>query len=94
MLMKSVALELAPRRIRVNGIAPGAIKTAINAPAWNTPEAHGQLRSLVPYGRIGEVEDIAQAAVWLASDAADYMTGATLTIDGGLSLALHQPEDD
>lgn len=88
MLMKSAARELAPKRIRVNGIAPGAIKTSINQLAWDTDEARKQLEGLIPYGRIGEVEDIGKAAVWLASDAADYVTGATLTIDGGLSLAI------
>jgi len=93
MLVKSAALELAPKRIRVNSIAPGAIKTPINTQAWNTPKAHERLKALIPYGRAGEVEDIAQAAVWLASDEADYVTGATLTIDGGLSLALQGGDD-
>ena len=93
MLVKSAALELAPKRIRVNSIAPGAIKTPINTQAWSTPEAHDRLTTLIPYGRIGEAEDIAQAAVWLASDEADYVTGASLTIDGGLSLALQGGDD-
>ena len=86
LLMESMAQELAPRRIRVNGIAPGAIRTPINKPAWDTPEAYSKLMSLVPYGRIGEPIDIAQAAVWLASDNADYVTGATLFVDGGMTL--------
>jgi len=94
MLMKSAARELAPKHIRVNAIAPGAIRTAINEPAWITPQAEEKLNSLIPYGRIGEVEDIAQAATWLASDAADYVTGTTLTIDGGLSLDPHGPGAD
>ena len=94
MLMKSAARELAPKRIRVNAIAPGAIRTPINEPAWITPQAEEKLNSLIPYGRIGEVEDIAQAATWLASDAADYVTGTTLTIDGGLSLDPHGPGGD
>lgn len=86
MLMKSMAQELAPRRIRVNAISPGAIKTPINTAAWATPEAERALLTLIPYGRIGNVEDIARAAVWLASDAADYVTGATLYVDGGMTL--------
>jgi glucose 1-dehydrogenase len=86
MLMKSIAQELAPHRIRVNGIAPGAIRTPINTPAWNTPQAYRDLMTLVPYKRIGEPADIAQAAVWLASDAADYVTGTTLFVDGGMTL--------
>jgi glucose 1-dehydrogenase len=86
LLMKSIAQELAPERIRVNGIAPGAIRTPINTAAWSTPEAYSELMTLVPYKRIGEPRDIAQAAVWLASDAADYVTGATLFVDGGMTL--------
>jgi glucose 1-dehydrogenase len=86
MLMKSLAQEVAPLRIRVNGIAPGAIRTPINKDAWSTPEAHADLMTLVPYGRIGEPDDIAQAAVWLVSDAADYVTGTTLFVDGGMML--------
>jgi glucose 1-dehydrogenase len=86
MLMKSLAQELAPARIRVNSIAPGAIRTAINQPAWDTPESLARLLQLIPYGRIGEPEDVARAAVWLASDASDYVTGTTLFVDGGMTL--------
>lgn len=86
LLMKSIAQELAPHLIRVNSIAPGAIRTPINTAAWNTPEAYADLMTLLPYKRIGEPDDIAQAAVWLASDAADYVTGATLFVDGGMTL--------
>jgi glucose 1-dehydrogenase len=86
MLMRSLAQEVAPRRIRVNAIAPGAIRTPINTAAWSTPEAYADLMTLVPYKRIGEPDDIARAAVWLASDAADYVTGATLFVDGGMTL--------
>ncbi|MCD6680031.1 MAG: SDR family oxidoreductase [Burkholderiaceae bacterium] len=86
MLMKSIAQELAPRRIRVNGIAPGAIRTSINTRAWDTPQAYADLMTLVPYKRIGEPDDVARAAVWLASDAADYVTGTTLFVDGGMTL--------
>ncbi len=84
--MKSLAQELAPFRIRVNGVSPGAIKTPINRTAWGTPEAEADLLELIPYGRVGDVDDIAQACVWLASDASDYVTGATLYVDGGMTL--------
>ncbi len=86
LLMKSIAQELAPYRIRVNSIGPGAVRTPINTSAWNTPEAYEELMTLVPYKRIGEPDDVARAAVWLASDAADYVTGATLFVDGGMTL--------
>ncbi len=85
MMMKSLAQELAPRRIRVNAIGPGAIRTPINTAAWETPEAYDKLMELVPYNRIGEPEDIAQAAIFLASDMADYITGITLFVDGGMT---------
>jgi glucose 1-dehydrogenase len=86
MLMRSIAQELAPHRIRVNSIAPGAIRTPINTSAWNTPAAYADLMTLIPYKRIGEPDDIARAAAWLASDASDYVTGATLFVDGGMTL--------
>lgn len=86
LLMQTMAQELAPQRIRVNGIAPGAVRTPINQAAWGTPAAYDELMTLIPYGRIGEPVDIARAAVWLASDASEYMTGATLTVDGGMTL--------
>ena len=86
LMMKSIAQEVAPFRIRVNAIAPGAIRTPINTAAWDTPEAYADLMRLVPYKRIGEPEDIACAAVWLASDEADYVTGTTLYVDGGMTL--------
>ncbi len=86
MLMESLAQELAPKKIRVNAIGPGAIRTPINTEAWSTPQAYEALMTLVPYGRIGEPEDIAQAAVWLASDLSDYVVGATLFVDGGMTL--------
>jgi glucose 1-dehydrogenase len=86
MLMESLAQEVAPKRIRVNAIAPGAIRTPINTEAWNTKAAYDSLMTLVPYGRIGEPEDIARAAVWLASDQSDYVVGTTLFVDGGMTL--------
>ena len=85
-LMKSMAQELAPKKIRVNSIAPGAVKTPINRAAWETPAAEKELLKLIPEGRVGVPEDIARAAVWLASDASDYVTGTTLFVDGGMTL--------
>jgi len=85
MMMKTLAQELAPDRIRVNAIGPGAIRTPINTNAWDTPEAYAALMTLVPYRRIGQPEDIAAAAVFLASDLADYITGVTLFVDGGMT---------
>jgi glucose 1-dehydrogenase len=86
LMMKSLAQEVAPHRIRVNSIAPGAIRTPINRPAWDTEEALRKLLTLIPYGRIGEPEDVAKAVVWLASDESDYVTGTTLFVDGGMTL--------
>ncbi len=86
MMMRSIAQELAPHKIRVNSIAPGAIKTPINKSAWDTPEAEAKLLTLIPAKRVGDVEDIAKAAVWLASDDSDYVNGATLFVDGGMTL--------
>lgn len=86
LLMKSLAQEVAEQRIRVNSIAPGAIRTPINTAAWETPQAHAELMKLVPYKRIGEAEEIGRAAVWLASDFTDYIVGTTLFIDGGMTL--------
>lgn len=86
MLMKSIAQEYAPMKIRVNSIGPGAIRTPINHAAWQTPESYNQLLKLIPQKRIGEVEDIGGAAVWLASDDSDYVNGITLFVDGGMLL--------
>jgi glucose 1-dehydrogenase len=86
MMMKSIAQEVAPHRIRVNSVSPGAIRTPINMEAWGTPEAYRELMKLVPYKRIGEPEDIGRAVVWLASDDSDYVHGATIYVDGGMTL--------
>ena len=86
LMMKSIAQEVAPHRIRVNSIAPGAIRTPINMQAWDTPEHYNQLLKLIPYKRIGEPEEIGRAAVWLASDESDYVQGTTLFVDGGMTL--------
>ncbi len=86
LMMKSIAQEVAAWRIRVNSIAPGAIRTPINTEAWATPEAYSELMKLVPYKRIGEPEDIGRAAVWLASDYSDYVNGISLFVDGGMTL--------
>ena len=86
MLMKSMAQELAPHKIRVVSIGPGAIQTPINKSAWDTPDALNKLLTLIPYNRIGEPEDIGKLATWLASDEADYITGTTIFMDGGMTL--------
>lgn len=86
LMMKSIAQEVAPYRIRVNSICPGAIRTPINMEAWGTPEAYGELLKLIPYKRIGEPDEIGRAAVWLASDFSDYVHGVSLFVDGGMTL--------
>jgi glucose 1-dehydrogenase len=86
LMMKSIAQEVAPYRIRVNSVCPGAVRTPINTEAWSTPEAYEALMKLVPYKRIGEVEDIGRVAAWLASDEADYITGSSIFVDGGMTL--------
>jgi glucose 1-dehydrogenase len=86
LFMKSLAQEVAHLKIRVNSITPGAIRTPINTAAWETPEAYNDLLRLIPVKRIGEVEDVAHAAVWLASDESDYIHGVSLVIDGGMTL--------
>jgi glucose 1-dehydrogenase len=86
LMMKSIAQEVAPYRIRVNSVSPGAIRTPINMQAWDTPEHYNELLKLIPYKRIGEPEEIGRAAVWLCSDYADYITGISLFVDGGMTL--------
>ncbi len=85
-LMKTMAQELAPKKIRVNSIGPGAIKTPINTQAWATPAAEHELLKLIPYHRVGEPSDIGKVCVWLASDQSDYITGQTIFVDGGMTL--------
>jgi glucose 1-dehydrogenase len=86
MLMQTLAQEFGPQKIRVNSIGPGAIKTPINHEAWETADAEKKLLELIPYGRVGVVDDIAKAAIWLASDDSDYVNGVTLFVDGGMTL--------
>lgn len=86
LMMQSIAQEISDRKIRVNSIAPGAIATPINRPAWDTDEAEAKLLDLIPYNRVGLPDDIGQACVWLASDASDYVVGTTLFVDGGMTL--------
>lgn len=86
LFMESLAQELAPHKIRINSIGPGAIRTPINRAAWETDMALQKLTKLIPYGRIGEPVDIGKAAVWLASDDSDYVNGTTLFVDGGMLL--------
>ncbi len=85
-LMESIAQELAPQKIRVNSVCPGAIKTPINHSAWATPAAEQALEKLIPAGRVGVPADIARVAAWLASDEADYICGASIYVDGGMTL--------
>ncbi len=86
MFMKTLAQELSQYHIRVNSIAPGAIETSINHKVWANPCSEKNLLSLIPYGRIGLPEDVAQVAVWLASDQSDYVQGTTIFVDGGMCL--------
>ena len=86
LMMKTIAQEYAPKKIRINSIAPGAIATPINHDAWDTQAHLQELLKLIPQKRVGQVEDIGKAAVWLASDDADYVNGTTLFVDGGMTL--------
>lgn len=88
LLMKCIAQELVSQKIRINSIAPGAVKTAINRSAWETPEAETALLKLIPCHRVGEPIDIARAAVWFTSDESDYVHGTSLVVDGGMTLYL------
>jgi glucose 1-dehydrogenase len=83
---QSVAKELAPHGIRVVSVAPGAIATPINDEVLDDPEERGKVEAEIPLGRWGEVSDVAQAVAWVASDQAHYVVGATLFVDGGMTL--------
>jgi glucose 1-dehydrogenase len=86
LMMKTLAQEVAHEGIRVNAIAPGAIRTSINEKVWSDPAEAKELLKLIPYGRIGDPNDVARVAAWLASDEADYITGTSIVVDGGMSL--------
>jgi glucose 1-dehydrogenase len=85
MLMRNLAMELAPHRITANNIAPGAIATPINQSVLDDPEAYRNAVSEVPLGRFGTPADVAAVALFLASDEAAYVTGSTYYVDGGLA---------
>ncbi len=86
MLMRSISQELAPNKIRINSVSPGAIRTTINKDVWSDEAKMEGLMQLIPYRRIGTPEDVAKAVAWLASDDSDYVNGETLYIDGGMTL--------
>lgn len=86
LMMKSISQEYAWKKVRINSICPGAIQTPINRQAWETPEALRELLTLIPYQRIGQPEDIGNAAVWLSSDDSDYLNGTSIFVDGGMTL--------
>jgi glucose 1-dehydrogenase len=92
-LMKNLARELAGHGVRVNAIAFGAVKTTLNRALWEAPGKEAELLERIPYGRIGDPRDIARAVLWLASDDSDYVTGATLCVDGGMALYAGCPGD-
>ncbi|KEO74413.1 glucose 1-dehydrogenase [Anditalea andensis] len=94
MMMKSIAQELAPSKVRVNSISPGAIKTPINEHEWGNKEGEQKMLAKIPYGRIGEPDDIGGVAAWLVSDQADYITGTTVYVDGGMTLYPSFQEED
>jgi len=85
MLMQTLAQEYGPDKIRVNSIGPGAIQTPINKEAWETKDALNSLLDLIPYNRIGQPKDIGNLAAFLASDLADYISGASIFVDGGMT---------
>lgn len=86
MMMESIAQELAPHQIRVNNVSPGAIKTSINEEEWGDEEGLKKMLSQIPYGRVGDPGDIAKTVRWLMTDEADYITGTTIYVDGGMTL--------
>jgi glucose 1-dehydrogenase len=84
MLMRTLAVELAPHEITVNNIAPGAIDTPMDAPLKQDPDKMKELLAEIPLGRMGKPEDVANLALFLASDDSSYVTGSTLFVDGGM----------
>jgi glucose 1-dehydrogenase len=84
MVMRNAALELAPFGIRVNNVAPGAIATPINAKTLNDPDKVALLQRIIPLARMGRPEEVAEVALFLASDASSYVTGSTYYVDGGM----------
>jgi len=90
MLARNLSVELGPLGININNIAPGAIETPMNRKLLNDPEKLQSLLGQVPLGRLGQPQDVAGLAVFLASDDADYVTGATYFIDGGLTWDYHE----
>ncbi len=87
MLTKTLAMELGPDNIQVNGIAPGVVKTRFSQLLWETPAIAEPLLRSTPLGHFGEVKDVASLALYLASPASDYVTGALFVVDGGMSVA-------
>jgi len=85
MLMQSLAQEFGPKKVRINSIAPGAIRTPINKSVWSSKQGMKDLLKLIPYQRIGEPEDVGAVATWLASDESDYINGTTIFVDGGMT---------
>lgn len=86
LLMQTIAQEMAVDRIRVNAVAPGAIRTSINEDVWSDTQKEKEVLKLIPYGRWGDPEDVANAVHWLVSDLSDYVTGETLVVGGGMRL--------
>ncbi|WP_343487327.1 SDR family oxidoreductase [Allomuricauda sp. d1] len=85
MLMESICQEYAPQKIRCNSIAPGAIKTDINKDVWSDEEGLEKILKLIPYGRMGNPEEIGSVVAWLASDESEYINGTTIFVDGGMT---------
>lgn len=85
LMTETLALEYAPKKIRVNNIGPGAMNTPINAEKFADPEQRADVESMIPMGYIGKPEEVASAAVWLASTESSYVTGHTLFVDGGMT---------
>ena len=85
LLMKTLCQEYASKKVRVNSISPGAIKTDINKDVWETKEGREKMKETIPYDQIGEPDDIGRVAAWLASDESEYINGTTIYVDGGMT---------